>query len=126
MRDPNRYLLFYPNYQNRYYSIYHDKNQFSNVENRCKNVENQLKNVFKSILDILELNPDLFNLILDVFNLIPDFFELILDVFTLILNVRELIFVKIYRILSILIIWVKKRYLFGSLQKFMSKRSKFV
>ena len=43
----------------------------------------------------------------------------------LILDVRELILVKIYRIISILIIWVKKE-IFGSLQKFVSKRSKFV
>ena len=40
--------------------------------------------------------------------MIFDVLTLILDVFTLILDVRELIFVKIYRIISILIIWVKK------------------
>ena len=81
--------------------------------------------VFKSTLDIFKLIPDVFKPILDVFKLIPDLFKLILDVFTLVLDVRELIFVKIYRIISILIIWVKKE-IFGSLIKFVSKRSKFV
>ena len=64
-------------------------------------------------------------MILDVFKPILDVFKPIIDVFTLILDVRELIFVKIYRIISILIIWVKKE-IFGSLQKFVSKRNKFV
>ena len=53
--------------------------------------------------------------------MILDVFKSILDVFTLILDVRELIFVKIYQIISILIIWVKKG-IFGSLQKFVSKK----
>ena len=70
------------------------------------------------------LIPDVLKPILDVFKLIPDLFKLIIDVFTLILDV-ERIFVKIYRIISILIIWVKKE-IFGSLLKFVSKRSKFV
>ena len=76
------------------------------------------------ILEVFTLIPDVFKRILDVFKLIPDLFKLILDVFTLILDVQELIFAKIYRIISILIIWIKKE-IFGSLIKFVSKRSKF-
>ena len=77
--------------------------------------------VFTLIIEVFKLIPDVFKPIIDVFKLIPDLFKLILDVFTLILDVRELIFVKIYRIISILIIWVKKE-IFGSLIKFVSKK----
>ena len=77
-----------------------------------------LKTRFDSILDV-------FTLILDVLKFILKVFTVILDVFALILYVRELFFSRYIELISILIICVKKD-IFGSVEKFVSKRTKFV